>query len=154
AKPYLIHDGRICRERQTKIGPIIEPLCNFAATVTEEQVLDDGQEVTRAFRVEGRTDQGTVLPPIRVPAARFGAMNWVTEQWGLRAVVYAGSQTRDCLREAIQRLSPAAPVRRVFTHTGWREFEGQWAYLTAAGAVGRDGVEVDLGPDLSRYALP
>jgi hypothetical protein len=44
--------------------------------------------------------------------------------------------------------------RRVFTHTGWREIEGEWVYLTANGAVGREGFEVDLGPELARYRLP
>ena len=66
-------------------------------------------------------------------------------------MVRAGLSTRDCLREAIQRLSPEATRRHVFTHTGWREIDGSWAYLTAGGAVGRDGVEVDLGPELARY---
>lgn len=95
-----------------------------------------------------------MLRAVRVPAARFAGMAWVTESWGLRAVIRAGQATRDYLREAIQRLSPATRERRVFTHTGWREVEGEWIYLTAGGAVGRDGFEVDLGPELLRYHLP
>jgi hypothetical protein len=81
-------------------------------------------------------------------------MSWVTESWGLRAVVRAGSTTRDALREAIQVLSPTAVSRHVFTHTGWRQIADQWIYLTASGAIGGPGYEVDLGPDLARYALP
>ena len=81
-------------------------------------------------------------------------MAWVTEHWGLRAVVRAGQSTRDYLREAIQVLSPRAQSRHVFTHTGWREVDGRWVYLMANGAVGGDGHEVDLGADLARYSLP
>src|SRR5262245_37596126 len=51
--PYRVDQGRICREKSTQHGPFLEPLCNFAAVVTEELVLDDGAETTRAFTVEG-----------------------------------------------------------------------------------------------------
>ena len=63
-------------------------------------------------------------------------MTWVAEHWGLRAIVHAGPGTKDYLREAIQRLSPDARARHVFTHTGWRELHGQHVYLTASGAIG------------------
>ncbi len=151
---YVVDGGRICRKRETKDGPVVDPLANFAATVSEEVIQDDGAETTRAFVIQGRLETGEPLPPARVPAARFAGMSWVTEHWGLRAVVRAGQTTKDYLREAIQRLSPDAPQRRVFTHTGWREIGGEWFYLTSNGAVGRDGFEVELGPDLARYRLP
>ncbi|SDF65211.1 DUF927 domain-containing protein [Sporolituus thermophilus] len=44
-----------------------------------------------------------------------------------------------------------------YTHTGWRKIGGKWAYLHAGGAIGADGVLVDLsegGEALSRYRLP
>jgi hypothetical protein len=151
---YAIEGGRLCRVRQTREGPITEPLANFTATVSEEIIQDDGAEATRAFLLTGHLASGEPLPPARVPAARFSGMTWVADAWGLRAVVRAGQATRDYLREAIQVLSPEAPQRRVFMHTGWRKLDGAWAYLTAGGAVGRDGLEVDLGPELARYSLP
>jgi hypothetical protein len=152
--PYLIDGGRLSRRQSTKDGEVIDPLCNFAAQVTEEVVLDDGAETVRAFVVEGRLASGPRLPAVRVPAARFAGMSWVTEQWGLKAVVRAGMNKRDALREAIQLLSPTARNRHIFTHTGWREIDGQWIYLTAGGALGGDDYEVDLGPELARYSLP
>jgi hypothetical protein len=152
--PYRIEDGRIVRAKQTKDGPMTEALCNFTARVTEEVALDDGVESARAFLIEGTLETGEPLPPARVQAARFAGMQWVAEHWGLRAIVRAGQATKDYLREAIQRLSPEATHRHVFTHTGWRELEGASVYLTAGGAVGRAGYEVDLGPELSRYHLP
>ncbi len=41
AGPFLIKDGCIARMKQTREGPITEPLCNFAAQVKEEIILDD-----------------------------------------------------------------------------------------------------------------
>lgn len=120
----------------------------------EEEVRDDGAEITRTFVIAGALEGGEPLPPARVPAPRFSAMGWVPEVWGARAIVRARPANRDAVREAIQVLSRDARERRVYTHTGWREIAGGWVYLTAGGAVGRDGLEVDLGPELSRYRLP
>lgn len=157
AEPFRIEGGRIVRVKQTNNGPVMEPLCNFSATVTEEIALDDGVEVTRAFVLSGRLETGEALPQARVPVAKFSSMNWVTENYGLRAIVRAGSTCKDYLREAIQYLSPDAIRRQVFTHTGWRELEGRFHYLHASGAIGCAAAarcEVDLGPDLARYVLP
>jgi len=152
--PYQIEAGRICFTRKTQEGPIPVPLCNFAARVVEEVILDNGLETNRAFLIAGTLESGMLLPAVRVPAERFSGMSWVTSSWGLGAVVCAGLATRDRLREAIQVLSPDVARRQVFTHTGWRCIEGVWRYLTAGGAVGADAIEVDLGEELSRYSLP
>ncbi len=154
AGPYRVEGGRICIERMKEHGPVRTPLCNFVARISEEIILDDGAEATRAFMLDGESCTGERLEQVRVPASRFGGMTWVAEQWGFAAIVNAGQSTRDQLREAIQRLSPAPRRRRVFTHTGWREIDGEWFYLTASGAVGRDGFEVDLGHELARFSLP
>ncbi len=152
--PYRVQGGCIAVERTTRDGPVVVPLCNFEARVTEEVTLDDSADTTRAFVLEGKLESGEVLPAVRVPATRFSGMAWVTDCWGLRAVVRAGLSMRDQLREAIQRLSPSARRRQVFTHTGWRQIGEEWFYLTATGAVGRDGFEVDVGNELARYQLP
>jgi hypothetical protein len=151
---YHIIEGRFCRQRIVNNVPLLEPLCNFTAEVTEELVLDDGAETTRAFMIQGQLETGGQLPPTRVPVSSFWQMHWVTERWGVRAIIRAGLAMRDCLREAIQRLSPQVRYRHVYTHTGWREIDGTWTYLTAEGALDQDGAEVDLGPTLSRYRLP
>jgi hypothetical protein len=150
---YAIQRGALHRFKKTSDGPVPEPLCNFVATVTEELLLDDGQETNRAYLVSGRLDTGESLPEARVLVEKFPGMSWVGTEWGLGAVVQAGTTTRDHLRAAIQTLSAGAPQRRVFTHTGWRQLEDGWVYLTANGAVGRPDVEVDLG-QLDRYRLP
>jgi len=152
--PYTVSAGCICKIRWDSKGNVTyEPLCNFDAKVTEEILLDDGAEAARAFIITGRLADGKTLPSCRIPASRFAGMSWVTEQWGLRAVVNAGNAKRDALREAIQRLSPETKLRRIFTHSGWREIDGLWVYLSGSMA-GNDGYEIDLGTELSRYQLP
>ena len=119
--PYVVDHGRIARLKQIKQGESIneyaEPLCNFDAQIKEEIILDDGADPTRAFIIEGHLDSGPSLPSVRIPASRFSGMTWVTESWGMRAVVRAGNGTRDFLREAIQRLSPTHRFITYLTHT-------------------------------------
>ena len=70
------------------------------------------------------------------------------------AIITAGVTLKDRLREAIQLKSGDATQRRVYTHTGWRELDGKYIFLTANGALGLPGVEVELDSPLQRYRLP
>jgi hypothetical protein len=154
AERFTVDGGQICRIVRTNEGMSHVPLCNFKARITEELLLDDGLEQHRAFEIFGRLATGEKFSKIRVPIAKFGSMNWVSEEWGGKAIVYAGQNNRDYLREAIQQRSSKAPCRRVFVHTGWRQLDGKQVYLSANGALGQERVEVDLGPELRRYRLP
>jgi hypothetical protein len=66
-----------------------EPLRNFSTQVTEELSLDDGVETSRGFVIEGKL--GHQPSPRRHPCPRkpVSAMSWVTEAWGLHAVLPA-----------------------------------------------------------------
>src|SRR5262249_54926602 len=89
--PYAVSNGCICKIHYGDKGNVTyDPVCNFDAKVTEEILLDDGAEVTRAFVINGSSADGKKFQPCRIPASRFASMSWVTEQWGLRAVVNAG----------------------------------------------------------------
>jgi len=122
--------------------------------VEEEVVKDDGAEIRRVYRLVGETKDRS-LPAVEVPAGRFGGMGWLAELWGLAARISAGPGVREYVREATEALSYGCPVRRVYSHTGWRTLpDGKRVYLHAAGAVGASGVEVELESELERYALP
>ncbi len=152
---YCVHEGRFCVIRQLQALKVKAPLCNFTARVVDEVVLDDGVSESRQFTLAGELAGGVPLPSIEVPAAHFNSLNWVSERWGSRAIIFAGASTRDHLRTIIQLSSEShQAARRVFQHTGWREIEGQRRFLTASGAVGGEGVEVSLPAALSRYCLP
>lgn len=152
--PYRVVSGGLVRLKNTREGEIPQRLTNFVARVEEEIVRDDGAEVSRLYRLTGEAGDKD-LPLTEVPAAQFGGMSWISEVWGLSARMTAGQGAKDYAREAIELLSQGAPTRRLYAHTGWRELpEGGRAYLHAGGAIGADGVEVELEPGLERYALP
>jgi hypothetical protein len=161
--PYRVVNGAICLEKDTHdpLGPqaaVTVPLCNFQARVAAEEIHDDGAEQTTVLVVEGRLQSGETLPPVRIASDRYAGLAWVTANWGTRAVVYAGMSMKDHLRTAIQLLSGAPPRTTIYTHTGWREIDGEWAYLHGGGAIGASGVldevSVSLPGGLARFILP
>ena len=155
---YFEENGCICRNVQTKEGPIIVALCNFVARIVEDVVHDDGAEQTRSLAVQGALADGTPLPRAEIPAADFAAMNWTVPAWGTRAVVFAGMGTKDHLRAALQLLSGDVPRHTIFKHTGWRQIDDCWFYLHAGGAIGANGhndaIPVVLPEPLAGFRLP
>ena len=155
---YFEHAGCIYRNVQTREGPVTLSLSNFSARIVEDVEHDDGAEKTRFLVLQGTLVDGSPLPRAEVPAAEFDYMKWIVPAWGTRAVVYAGIGTKDHLRTALQLLSVDVPRRTIYRHIGWRKIGEAWVYLHAGGAVGADGLSVDISvvlPDaLSGYLLP
>jgi hypothetical protein len=151
---YCIEAGRICYIKQTFDGKVEVPLGNFTARVTEDILKDNGHEASRVFKVAGTLGNGQPLPIIEVSASSFSSLNWVTSEWGLRAIITAGQTYKDRLREAIQLMSEAALQKTIYTHTGWREINGQRTFLSAGGALDMPDIDVDLEGSLRRYSLP
>jgi hypothetical protein len=148
---YRVEDGCICKVTIEKGGTEkVTPLCNFAAEVTEDVTKDDGIEVQHYFTVKGQLANSYDLPPILVEASSFANLNWVVKNWGVHAVIGAGLTVRDTLREAIQLMSNDATKRVVYTHTGWRQINGKWCFLTG----GTEGLDVELPRGLDSYRLP
>lgn len=127
-------------------------LCNFTAEIRDEILYDDGVEKRRVFGIAGaQKDQR--LPKTEVEAVEFAALNWVTRDWGARAVINAGHGTRDHVRAAIQSLSK--PISKtIYKHTGWREVDGKHVFLYNGGAIGAEGISVDLEAPLNKVHFP
>jgi hypothetical protein len=147
------------RMRYTNEGPIEEQLCNFKARILEEAERDDGRERTRQLTLNGELDQRP-LPAISVTVEEFQAMKWPMKYWGTACMIFPERSAAEHLRTAIQEISHQdgeVQQRTLYTHTGWRQIHGQWAYLSAGGAIGPEGllpgIETDLG-ELTSYALP
>jgi len=151
---YCVDSGRICWVKQTQTGPVTMPLCNFTARVIEDILRDDGHETSRVFKMIGTLGSGQGLPIIDVTSSGFNSLNWVTSEWGMKAIIAAGQTYKDRLREAIQLQSQSAEQRTIYTHTGWREVNGEMTFLTASGALGIPEVDVELEGPLQRYSLP
>ncbi len=148
---YGVIDGRLAvLDAET---PSI--LANFTAKIVEDVVIDDGtNEEQRHFVIRGRSaDTGLDLPPVKVSPTELAKENWPLAKWGAVACVEPGRGALDCLRAAVQELSDPI-VRRVYGHTGFREVDGQLAFLHGGGAVGGVEAAVELGEGLDRVQLP
>jgi hypothetical protein len=156
---YQIRDGRFWQKKNTPMGEVLVPLCNFVAAVTKSVRVDDGSgEIEHEFTVEGQLADGTPLPAVAIKANEFATLNWVLPNWGMAANVAAGLGAKDNLRAAIQELSRDVAHHVVYKHTGWRKLGEDWVYLHGGGAVGAagpvEGVAVQLDDRLRYYVLP
>jgi hypothetical protein len=79
-------------------------------------------------------------------------MNWL-HKWGTQVIIEPGQSTKDYVRHYIQ-LNSNATRNICFTHTGWRQINGKWIYLTGSGAIGAENVLVELSRELQKYSLP
>lgn len=148
---YCAADGCICR---VAADGGRKPICDFVAIPHSEIMQDDGVNRNMAFEVDAWTQDGRQLPRTRVKASDFGGMSWVTSAWGLQANVMPGNSAKDHARYAIAAVGKmtAAHITE-YSHTGWRKIAGKWCYLYHGGAVGADGVRVNLDGGLSGYRL-
>jgi DNA primase len=137
-----------------------EPLGNFWARITHELSVDDGLNPPSVrYQVQGGLASGEPLQPVAIDAKELGKPDWIPSQWGMRAISYLPPSKGHILARAIQEISLEDVIReRLFTFTGWVEYEGRRGYLTASGLLTADGldtsVRVDLGSNnLRHYAM-
>lgn len=154
---YFIDDsGNLCKWKQTKDGFIDERLCNFDAKISREVILDDGHTTEQFFEISGR--RGHIhLKPVQIRTKDFQNMNWIIENWGNQAVIEAGQAKKDYIRHYIQTQSGNVQRQTIYCHTGWREINGKWCYLSGNGAIGGGpDICVDLNKKhlAEKYALP
>jgi hypothetical protein len=128
-------------------------LTNFHAAIITNIQLDDGVETRREFEIEAEMlGRKTVFT---IPASEFVNMNWPIERLGAAAITFPNQ--REYARTAIQSLSLTATEKCVYTHTGWRNVDGNRVYLHAGGAIGAAGAVPDVNMRLSgaicRYDL-
>ncbi len=134
-----------------------DPLANFSARITHELTRDNGQDLPEVeYTITGRLANGTPLAPITIPAEQFSGMDWIAKYWGARLISYLPKGKAGLLARAIQELSlEDLAQERVYTHTGIRQIDGKYGYLSAAGFLTADGLDesirVDLGGNNLRH---
>jgi len=165
---YYIKEGRFCRSKLIKSegdsnGILEIPLCNFVCKIVKEVVQDDGLIDTTFVRIEGRRNDGWLLPLVDVHLKDFmGSRNsWASDAWGIKSIISLGATVKENLRICIQLYSIIdgdIPSSTIYKYTGWKKLN-TWHYLTGSGAITAAGlvenVEVDLGSgNMKRYQLP
>ena len=149
-KGYGAAGGAIC----TVNGNETKALCDFVVLPRTELIRDDGVNTSLHFVLDGWNQSGKRLGRVTIRAQELDGMNWVTEKWGMDACVAPGSTTKGKVAWAIKKVGQLTAQRVVeYNHTGWRKIGGKWCYLYHGGAVGMEGVTVDMGDALKGYRL-
>lgn len=152
--PYFEQGGWLYKRTFDNKGEEASPrvLANFTCRIIEELRRDDGEETQIVYRI--CADVSGATQTVDVPARDFPSMSWVGEMLGANAVLSVG--VKDHVRAAVLILSHPVRVRTVYTHTGWRQIDSVWVYLTGAGGIGPSGpvenVTCELDDNLEGYS--
>jgi len=152
---YVVDDNELCRVRSTKDNAeYLEPLCTLVPYIAEQICRDNGSEVTNSYIVGGKHGSHQ-FKEIEVAASDFGTLKWL-EEWGGKADIYPGANNREHIRSYMKMQIKDGKPRHIFEHTGWREINDERAFLTASGALNKQGIEVDLRGKgrMDQYMLP
>lgn len=145
---YFIDDkGYLCKWK----GDLKQRLCNFDARIDKEILEDNGAEQRLLFVIKGKTIEEE-LPALEVETKKFSELKWVSN-WGNKAVIEAGANTKDLVRHAIQVRSGRVERITCYTHLGWRMINNCLVYLSGSGGIGGEA-KVKLARELERYSLP
>ena len=149
-KGYGVANGAI----STVNGNETKALCDFTVIPRTELIRDDGVNTSLNFVLDGWNASGKKLGRVVIRANELDGMNWVTEKWGMDACVAPGSTTKGKVAWAIKKVGQVTAQRVVeYTHTGWRKIGGKYCFLYHGGAIGLDGITVDMGDALKTYRL-
>ena len=137
------------------VGDAVKPLTDFVVIPKAELIRDDGVEKNLYFVLDGWAGgNGRKLERVTVSGSELDSMNWVSQKWGFAANILPGSTTKGKVAWAIKKVGQMTAKRVTeYSHTGWRRIGGEWAFLYQGGAVGAEGVTVNLGEKLSAYRL-
>ncbi len=152
--PYTIEKDRFVYHKHTAQGYSTVTLCNFIALIEEQIERDDGLEVKILYKVSGKTDTGQILPPVEIPAKAFNSMHWVADHYGAYAIINVGNNNNQHIRAAIQQLSNGAMISsKEHSHTGLKKIDGEYYFLTSAGALGKDGINPNVKVNMTCEGL-
>jgi hypothetical protein len=158
ADQYEIKESMMFTNKPNREGGIDPlPLANFGAKITSVITRDDGLKESKFYRIMGRRENGALLTSLDVSVDEFSSLNWVDKHWDVQAIISAHPSAKAQIVQAMKLNSQDATQKLIFAHTGWREINGVWTYLTngsAINAVEANGITVDLDSDITGYQLP
>ena len=147
---YGVENGSIVQVTQDSK----KALTDFVVIPRMELTRDDGVNTSMFFVLDGWNSHQQKLGRVIIGSKELDAMNWVTGKWGFAASLAPGTATKDKVAWAIKKVGQLTAKRVTeYNHTGWRKIGGKWCYLYHGGAVGMEGVTVDMGDALKTYRL-
>lgn len=147
---YGVENGGIVQ--QTQDGS--KQLTDFVVIPRMELTRDDGVNESTFFVLDGWAGTGRKLPRVTIGSKELDGMGWVTGKWGFGACIMPGTATKDKTGWAIKKVGQLTAKRVTeYRHSGWRKIDGKWCYLYHGGAIGAEGITVDMGDALKNYRL-
>lgn len=131
-------------------------IADFSAKIARTVRVKDGLETAVRYRLSSsyRGRQNT----FEIDSHEFEPLHWVMIHVDAAAQIAVGRHNRDHLLNAIRAASTQHAVTVVHASTGWTSHGGADVYVHAGGAIGADGVvldvEVELPDLLQLYRLP
>lgn len=74
--------------------------------------------------------------------------------FGMDARPAVGTTKKAYIADSILAQSDTAIRQTVYTQTGWRKIDGKWCFLHGGGAIGAEGVTVELSGRNTQYQFP
>jgi len=144
--PYEHHDNGILKK-----GKEVTQLTNFRAWITTQTTYHDGQDSKTMVTLKGKLGEED-LPEIEIPVKDLPSIDWPTEHWGVKVIVYPDARARD-LAVAIAEISEPK-MADVYTATGWLDDQ---TFLTHGAAIRGSKVskayDVRLPKELQPYCI-
>lgn len=134
-------------------------IARFVPQVVADIVRDDGAERVQLTRMRVTVPNGRSGEVDVTPEKLRDARVWSVQAAGPAAAIMAVSRAPEHVLAAAQILGAVHERQVIYAHTGWRQIDGAWRFLTSSGALGAadmdTSVTVDLGSAaLNRYRLP
>jgi hypothetical protein len=141
---YQVLDGKLSKDQK--------PLCNFDLEIKTQRTYDDGSTRNIEYVLGGRYESGERISNFSVSSEEFHRGDFI-KKLGRKAVVRVGPFNREHLKAAIQTLSYGAKEEVVYSHTGFREINGETKFLHSNGAMGANGNDSRIIMDASSAQL-
>jgi hypothetical protein len=130
-----------------------EIVSDIIINVLEEIIFDDGRDRRVFLKIRGYTSSGEELPEIEIPSGEFNGLKWITEYWGIKAVMPLRKMQEHFRNAVAISANKYAKRTTIFSHTGWRLLDTGWCYLHGGGAIGAKGILTKLETGLGRYTF-
>ncbi len=134
-------------------------MCDFIATITQENIIHEGDGTYSQYWIDALTAGGKPLPTLKVKADEFPSMKWL-DQWGADISIAQswprahGSVTGNIKEALVERKKVFPPSHcEVWDHLGWRDIRGTITYLHAKGGITADGLVPSLTVDTKQPSL-
>lgn len=135
-----------------KIVQYFVKLLNGVFVLKVEITHDNGLDIEKSVEMVFLEMNGKRIDA-RVPFKDILNGNYLIP-YGIDCRPVVGPRNKSLIADSILAQAAYTPRVTIYQQTGWRKIGGQWAFLHAGGAIGADGVTVELQGRNTQYVFP